>query len=171
MGKLDVHWQAWAHRWQEEVSVLRGEDLTIPPDYLAAHTNYNQQNGAENTLSRTLQHLKPNHAAESAQAVLDYVWEQTKNEALTRAVLTAIARHHSAGVSGQHGEFTAHPAAQAALAEILAETDLRTIKPIFPAGTLSRNLIWPGREEQLWPYLLLVRVLRLADQRSQELTA
>jgi len=42
------------------------------------------------------------------------------------------------------------------------------IEALFPAGNLSRRLIRAGREEELLPYLLLVRVLRLADQRSQE---
>ena len=47
LGKLDVRWQRWAHRWQEEVSKLHGEDLRIPEDYMVAHTDYNEQNPAE----------------------------------------------------------------------------------------------------------------------------
>jgi CRISPR-associated endonuclease/helicase Cas3 len=167
LGKLDERWQVWAHRWQKEVSVLRGQDLTIAVDYMAAHTDYDGQDEKEEVLNRKLTRMKPNHAVESARAALDYVWEQTKDEALTRAALTAIARHHSAGASGGDGDFGAHPAAPAALAEVLEEFE--RVQWAFPEDTLRPYLMRPDREQELLPYLLLVRALRLADQRSQML--
>lgn len=121
LGKLDIGWQEWAHRWQEEVSTLRGESLTIPDDYLAAHTDYDEQDEAEQTLNWKLRRLKPNHAAESAAATMDWLLDQAGDQALARAALTAIVRHHSAGASGKHGPFRAHPATAAALAEVLTE--------------------------------------------------
>jgi CRISPR-associated endonuclease/helicase Cas3 len=169
VGKLDERWQAWAHTWQEKVGALRGADLAVPADYMAAHTDYDGKDATEQALSRRLRHLKPNHAVESAQAVVNYLWAHYRDETLTRAALTAIARHHSAGATGRHGEFQAHPAAEAALQEALDAFEPELVKLHFPAGTLARSLIRPKRDEELLVYLLLARVLRLADQRSQML--
>jgi len=167
VGKLDQRWQKWAHRWQEEVGELRGEDLTIPADYMAAHTDYDSQNEAEEALNRKLRRMRPNHAAESAQAAVDLLWEQTNDQGLTRAALTAIARHHSAGAGGSYGAFEAHPAAQAVVVEVLEGFEPVQVQWAFPEGTLARKLMRSRREAELLAYLLLVRVLRLADQRSQ----
>jgi hypothetical protein len=169
LGKLDQRWQAWAHQWQKEVSEMRGENLVILDDYMAAHTDYDEQDEDEKALSRKLGRMKPNHAVESAQAAVDYLWEQTNNEGLTRAALTAIARHHSAGAGGSYGAFEAHPAAQAVVAEMLEGFEPGQVQWAFLEGTLARKLIRPNREEELLTYLLLVRALRLADQRSQQL--
>ena len=167
LGKLDVRWQGWAHRWQEEVAALRGEDLSIPDDYLAAHTDYDGQDESEKALNRKLRRIKPNHAAESAAAAMDYLLEQVGDQALARAALTAIVRHHSAGASGRHGPFHAHPASVQVLAETLEGTEPVGIQWTLPEGDLGRRLIRPKRAQELLLYLLLVRALRLADQRSQ----
>lgn len=166
VGKLDIRWQAWAHHWQEECSRLRETDLRISEDYLAAHTDYDEQDPGEKELSHKLHHLRPNHAVESAAASMELLRRTCGNVALAKAALTAIARHHSAGASGRYGDFQAHAAAAVALRGMLPPGD--GIEALFPAGNLSKRLIRPGREEELLPYLLLVRVLRLADQRSQE---
>ena len=167
VGKLDERWQAWAHTWQEEVGALRGEELAIPADYMAAHTDYDGKDATEQALSRRLRHLKPNHAVESAQAVLKYLLTYFRDETLTRAALTAIARHHTAGATGRHGEFQAHPTAETALQEVLEAFQPELVNLHFPAGTLARSLIRPKRDAELFVYFLLVRALRLADQRSQ----
>ncbi|MGC9398689.1 MAG: CRISPR-associated helicase Cas3' [Anaerolineae bacterium] len=167
LGKLDERWQAWAHRWQKEVGKLRGEDLAIPEDYMAAHTDYNGQDETEEGLNRKLYRMKPNHAVESARAAEDLLWDRIGEQSLVRAALTVIARHHSAGARGNYGDFRAHPAAQAALAEALDGLDPALVVWQFSEGSLARKMIRPGRPEELLPYLLLVRALRLADQRSQ----
>ena len=174
LGKLDVRWQKWAHRWQEAVSELRGEDLRIPADYLAAHTDYNDQNKDEKTLNLKLRQGRPNHAAEGAAAAMDWLLAQIGDPSLVRAALTAIVRHHSAGASGRHGEFHACPEAAEAIQDMLTtagllENNQSNIHQQVVQGDLSRRLIRPKREEELLPYLLLARVVRLADQRSQEI--
>jgi hypothetical protein len=113
--------------------------------------------------------MKPHHAVESAQAAVDYVWEQTKDESLSRAALTAIARHHSAGASGSHGDFHAHQAARAAVADVLEGFEPAHIQWACSSGTLRPYLMRADREQELLTYLLLARTLRLADQRSQQL--
>lgn len=168
VGKLDKRWQEWAHTWQEEVSQLREEDLSIPDNYMAAHTDYNGQAEVEQALNRELRSMKPNHAVESAQAVENLLWEHTGIESLVRASLSAIARHHSAGTSGSYGDFKGHPAAPVTLAEIADDFDPTHVQWHFSAGSLARKLIRSGHPEELLIYLLLVRILRLADQRSQQ---
>jgi CRISPR-associated endonuclease/helicase Cas3 len=170
LGKLDKRWQEWAHFWQKEVGRLRGEDLAIPPDYMAAHTDYDQRNEGEEALNRKLSSMRPNHAVESAKAALDCIWSQMNDEALTRAALTAIARHHSAGARGDYGAFSAHAGAQAALNQVFDDVDATQAKWAFPEGTMRQNLMRPQRRSELVVYLLLVRMLRLADQRSQQLS-
>jgi hypothetical protein len=167
LGKLDKRWQAWAHQWQEDLSRLRDEDLTIPHDYMAAHTDYDAGNDAEETLNRKLRRMKPNHAVESAQAVEELLWARLGEEPLVRAALSAMARHHSAGASGSYGAFEAHRAARPALADVIHNLDRDHIAWAFPEGTIARKLVRPDREAELLAYLLLVRTLRLADQRSQ----
>jgi CRISPR-associated endonuclease/helicase Cas3 len=167
LGKLDERWQKWAHRWQKEVSEVREEDLIVADDYMAAHTDYDGQDEAEEALNRRLGRMRPNHAAESAQAAEELLWEHFGEETLVRAGLTTIARHHSAGASGRHGDFHAHSSARAALGEVLE--DIESVEWAFPAGTLARKLVRPKRQGELLAYLLLVRALRLADQRSQQL--
>lgn len=168
LGKLNERWQKWAHCWQEEVSKIREDDLRIPDDYMAAHTDYDGQNEAEKKLSRRLYQMKPNHAAEGAQAAEEVLWANLDQETLVRAALTAIARHHSAGASGKHDDFRAHPAAQGALTEVLENLDPTLVQWSFSKGTLARKMVRPNYTEELLVYLLLVRALRLADQRSQQ---
>jgi len=167
VGKLDRAWQAWAHRWQEEVGKLRGKDMSIPDDYMAAHTDYDGQDEEEKALSRKLRRLRPNHAAESAQAVEDLVWELTRREELLRATMTVIARHHSAGARGNYGSFRAHPAAAATLKEMVPDLNGEHVAWSFSEGSMARKLVRPHRHKEVLPYLLLARALRLADQRSQ----
>ncbi|HDQ71117.1 MAG TPA: CRISPR-associated helicase Cas3', partial [Chloroflexi bacterium] len=155
LGKLDERWQAWAHRWQAEVGELRGADLALPEDYVAAHTDYDSQDPVEETLNRKLGRARPNHAAESAQAAEDLLWACTGEEALVRASLTVIARHHSAGARGRYGDFRAHLAAPAALADVLEALDPAQVQWRFAEGTLARKLVRPDRQEELLPYLLL----------------
>ncbi|MBW2349470.1 MAG: CRISPR-associated helicase Cas3' [Deltaproteobacteria bacterium] len=164
VGKLDVKWQDWADRWQEEVGRMRGQNLQVPEGYLVAHTDYDEQSEPEQALNRKLSRLRPNHAAAGAAAAMDWLLARTPDPALARAALTAIVRHHSAGANGRHGPFCAHPAAKTALKGLLG--DVEGIRWEFQERELSRRLIRPRRDAELLPYLLLARVVRLADQRS-----
>lgn len=98
-----------------------------------------------------------------------------ENEPLWRAALTAVARHHHAATAG-YSAFTAHPAAARAFTEALTAVglDLADTAQVWwsPDGVedLSGLLVEfdVRKAEGIWLYFLLVRVLRLADQRSQE---
>lgn len=172
LGKLDAKWQNWAHLWQEKVSALRGEDLTIPVDYLAGHTDYDDQVEGEREANRQMRCLRPNHAAESAYAAMEWL-RNNLNQSLTRAALTALVRHHTAGARGQNKQYSAHPCAQKEFKRILSEVGLTEVIDeyidwSFPAGEkLVNRLMRPEKRAELLAYFLLVRTLRLADQRSQ----
>ena len=172
LGKLDVKWQNWAHLWQEKVSALRGEDLTIPVDYLAGHTDYNDQVKGEREANRQMRYLRPNHAAESAHAAMEWL-RNSLNQSLTRAALTALVRHHTAGARGRNEQYSVHPLAREAFKQILSEVEVAEMTDeyidwSFPASEkLVNRLIRPNCREELLSYFLIVRTLRLADQRSQ----
>jgi len=164
LGKLDIKWQHWARRWQEEVGRVRGQNLQVPEGCLVAHTDYNEQSEPEQALNRKLRGMRPKHAASGAAAAMEWLLARTPDPALVRAAVTAIVRHHSAGANGRHGPFRAHPAAKAALKELLGDTE--GIRWEFEEGDLSRRMIHPKRDAELLPYLLLVRVVRMADHRA-----
>lgn len=174
LGKLDVRWQGWAHRWQEKVSKMRDEDMTIPDSYLAGHTDYDGDNEAEKAANRAMRHMRPNHAAESARAAANWLMDQFHDQVLARAAVTAIVRHHNAGTRGEHDTFKAHAASPALFPELLRAAGVEGAPQggvvwSFPAGSeVVNRLIRSGYDEELLTYLLIVRALRLADQRSQE---
>lgn len=55
------------------------------------------------------------------------------------------------------------------VADMVTEADVSALVAWqFSEGSPARKMIRPGRPEELLPYLLLVRALRLADQQSQQ---
>ena len=175
LGKLNTAWQKWAHDWQRQVGRFHGGvDMSLPAGYMAAHTDYDaskEQKEAQKKLGK-----RPHHAGESAMAAANLLLGVCgENEPLWRASLTAIARHHHAATAG-YSAFTAHPAAAEAFAAALAAVDLDQGLAAeawwSPDGVedLSGLLVEFDlrRAEAVWLYFLLVRILRLADQRSQE---
>lgn len=174
LGKLNVEWQDWAHQWQRQVGrFYDNADMSLPPNYMAAHTDFeptDEQRAAQRKLGKL-----PNHAGESAMAGAEMLLRVCgENDPLWRAGLTAITRHHHSAANGYHA-FRAHPAAAVAFDEALAavdmEADLAAEVWWAPDGieNLSGLLIEfdPRKPEAIWLYFLLIRVLRLADQRSQ----
>lgn len=181
LGKLDRRWQEWAHRWQDRVSVLRSDaSLRIAEAYMAAHTDYDSKTEwAENNKIRP---RKPPHAAESARAGKSLINALAGDcDALYVAMMTAIVCHHSARLRYNHGDFTpvathARTAFNQAMkcVDLLNDPRLRASQAKvdwqgFPAAEgLSDDIIRVDRRDQVILYLLLARVLRLADQGSQE---
>jgi len=141
---------------------------------MAAHTDFEpteEQKKAQKKLGR-----RPNHAGESAMAagrVLDMACG--KNKELWQAAMTAIARHHHP-LTDSYQAFACHPAGVTAFQESLRVVGLE--------DTFSQEVLWELKDEHslsrclvnfdrrgtrgLLLYLLVIRVLRLADQRSQE---
>lgn len=172
LAKLSQGWQTWAHQWQAQVGQFYdGADMSLPPTYMAAHTDFDPAHEAQRQAQRQMP-PRPNHAGESAMAMLDILDHYCDNDALYYAAVTAVARHHTPTVTS-HQAYTHHPAAHQAIQEALRtvgfdEQDAQHIpQEVSQEETLSNHLITleHGLERHL--YFLLVRVLRLADQRSQ----
>lgn len=172
LGKLNVPWQKWAHTWQRQVGQFYpGQETLIPDDYMAAHTDYDNS-PAQRAAQRKLV-SRPNHAGEAAVAAMG-VLEKTcsDNEALYRAGLTAIARHHTAAAENYHA-YQAHPAAKKSFVEALQVAGLSpelaqdVLWQDDGGMSLARELITFQKTQEVMFYFLLARALRLADQRSQ----
>jgi hypothetical protein len=188
LGKLDRRWQAWAHNWQARVSDLRRDaSLRIDAEYMAAHTNYDGSDKAEWQANQAIRPKRPHHAAESARAGRDLIRAVAGTcEPLYTALMTAIICHHSATIRADHDEW--HPVSDAAktafneamhcvgldddtelLAAVKASGAKVEWRSGFPAATdLSEDIIDIQQRDEIILYLLLARLLRLADQGSQE---
>ncbi|MCA9943106.1 MAG: CRISPR-associated helicase Cas3' [Ardenticatenaceae bacterium] len=173
LGKLNVDWQMWAHKWQAQVGQFYdGQSMAVPSEYMAAHTRYDPRDGRQREVQKKLGR-RPNHAGESAMAGLDILEEMAgESEVLFRAAVTAVARHHTPSVQ-DHTPYQHHRHAPLAIQAGLQAVQL----PIALAGAvpiqvtedepLGEWLIDFLNNEQRLVYFLLVRILRLADQRSQ----
>ena len=169
LGKLGKKWQDWAHNWQELSQIHN----PAPPDEMLAHTDYDGSI-AQRELQKK-QGKRPPHAAESAYALRKPAFcAAGRNPNLTRAALTAIARHHTATHQGHVTAFQPASGAQTALESAFSQADidsslLTTVTWTFSDDDLANMFIESDKvTSQVIPYFLLVRVLRLADQRSQQ---
>lgn len=172
LGKLDTRWQRWAHEWQDIVSTLRGEELRVPVDVMLAHTDYNCNDPEERQQNKQLRQGRPNHAVEGAASAMSLIRREAGDVSLARAALSAIVGHHAAGTEGSHGEYAAHPAASTSFREAVLALGLALeAEPSWRVGKgdIRNRMIDFSSERELLAYLYLVRVLRLADQRSQSI--
>ena len=171
LGKLNRPWQDWAHRWQQTVGQFYGEDHSLPEDYMAAHTDFD--NSKEQREHQKKVGNRPRHAGESAMAasgLLEQLCDENGN--LWLAGMSTIARHHTASVSS-YQPYRCHPAAQKAFAQALEIVGL--------PNSLTGSILWEDNgnksieqgmihfqdDAQRNLYLILCRILRLSDQRSQ----
>lgn len=173
LGKLTAGWQGWVHRWQVLIN------RPVPAEKMLAHTDYDgspNQDKLQKKLSKEIG-PRPSHAAESAYGLLPLSAGQTgKDPNLVSILTTTIARHHAATHQGMVQVFKIDPNGQPAFEEAMALVGL-TLKEtvIFREPTdkketsIIRYLAQPEKTvTQMLPYLMLVRLLRLADQRSQQ---
>lgn len=184
LGKLDKRWQTWAHEWQKKVSQLRNNpSLQAANDVMLAHTNYDSNDPQERSANMQLgkKFSRPHHAAESAlagkQLIAIVAGECT---ALHCALMSAIICHHSPTLRDTHDMFTPVSGATVAFGRAMKAVDLYDDARLrasgakvrwngFPASAeLSEDIIDFRRADEVLLYLVLVRILRLADQGSQD---
>lgn len=170
-GKLSQGWQSVVHKWQEKVK--DGVDANI----MLAHTYFEWQKHQQ--LEKDFQkqgNRRPPHAVEGAFVGSKYLYT-TLGEQLYRPVITAIARHH-APTAKDLSYFQMHSEATNALNEalkIMSDGKVWNLKPaqLFPVKQQDKELpekfqIKVSSHTEWLLYALIVRVLRLADQRSFE---
>lgn len=184
LGKLDQAWQSWAHRWQARVAQLRQQpELAFQTGYMAAHTDYDSQDALERKAQSEIRPPRPNHAAESARAGRDLIAAVSAgNDSLHTALISAIICHHSAHLRTDHGSFMPAMGAKPAFYDAMREVGLFDDGRLRASGArvawggfkaeegLSEDRIRTSCTADVLLYLFLVRVLRLCDQGSQELS-
>lgn len=176
VGKMDRRWQNWAHEWQRRIAA------PVEDGCMLAHTDYSADDPCHRSAEAGMPGSRPPHAAESAVAVhkiLHRLLGAPKGPTdprlkLVKALFTAIARHHSAQVN-RYKDFSLHQAAKTTLAQILADMDrsgevIQSLETARKAQPVDGFLVRPNSRGELLTYFLIVRSLRLADQRSMEIT-
>ena len=168
LAKMDKRWQRWVRIYHQAI-----DEPIANANYMAVHTHWSpafpHHQAAKRLADR--QNKRPPHAGESAVAGAMLIAEAcARHDRLTRAVLTAITRHHSAQAY-QFQPYELHPAAQEALVEALGFSDLGALQSnlLLQAPAIRLEEYLAKREfEDLLLYFLVVRVLRLCDGLSQE---
>ncbi len=172
VGKLQARWQKWARTYQQEIG--EGE-----PDFLMAHTHWEPNSYPHHRQARQIADRmgrRPKHAGEGSVAVARIVHQAVGgNEALRRAVLTAIARHHSPRTKDFDEKYRLDSAVQETVAEALevagftdGETLAASLLSQAPVTSLERQMLKSLLDDSWLLYFLIVRVVRLADGKSQK---
>jgi CRISPR-associated endonuclease/helicase Cas3 len=165
VGKLQVEWQAWARNYQKAI----GGEI---PDYLIAHTW--SETEEHRKIEKTMRPKRPHHAGEGAMASLSvFGFGLSGNARLTSAVLTAVAHHHSPGLTFKDNKgFTLHPGAKTAVGEALTKAGLSN--DLVQYLMMERKTPLPDKyllETGNWAwwlvYFSIVRAVRITDGKSQ----
>jgi CRISPR-associated endonuclease/helicase Cas3 len=196
LGKLNQPWQHWALAWQKLLWVQQDRAVPYQlPDvgFCFAKTDHNYSL-EQRKLQNQVQPKRPNHACESVAVGRKLIGASlgiTKNSGkeylpVLRAICGAIARHHTSQAS-IYGSVKLNEHAKNAAAEALhiahqngawsydiAQLSLSIDKgdDLAPATAPTPKVTRPewesGRAGELetWLYFVLVRALRLADQRA-----
>jgi CRISPR-associated endonuclease/helicase Cas3 len=186
IGKLGTGWQRWCEEWQQKLfKHTQDPDHQIKPDKRPfAHTDFDGSR-EQRELQRKVKPARPHHACESAELAAFFIEETLiagaddveAAESLARATVAAIARHHAA-TSREFKRIAlrvdARDAIRAGLEVVrqghewtydLANLDVkREDEGEVPKNQMTLPTVGNVPESLL--YFLLVRVLRLADQRS-----
>ena len=170
LGKLNAAWQAWARTYQAAIGEPVGEEEFL------AHTH--RSTAEHEQRERSIRPVRPPHAGEGAIAsvrLVRAVFPQL--EPLWRAVVSAVARHHSSDCKG-FGPFVI-TGGLAELRSALVETGVepgqaeKLVKEVVtraPQSDLQNHVMrLPPADGLPWwmVYFVLVRIVRLCDGMSQ----
>ena len=168
-GKMDRHWQGWAHEWQERIGA------PVAENYMLAHTDYSPDDPWHQSVEAEMPGSRPPHAAEGAVAVFKVLHQllgapgqDDPRFKLMKAIFSAIARHHSPKADSYKG-FDLHRAAGTTLTQVLAALDAggeaaKAVVTNKRPQPITSFLVQPDARDELLAYFLIVRALRLADQ-------
>lgn len=195
LGKLNQTWQQWALSWQKIVrEKLKREPYQLPDQsYCFAKTDYNYSR-EQRQWQKELQSKRPTHACESVAIARHLIGTslgitQTDGKErlpVLRAVCGAIARHHTSQAS-KHGTATLNEQSRKAAEEALKSAhqgalwsynpnllvmNISQENDLVPSNASNQKLTRPGMDDgcqdelETWLYFVIVRALRLADQRT-----
>ena len=168
VAKMDRRWQQWVRLYQNGIN-----EPIEDADFMAVHTHWDPVDprceAAREAADRKVK--RPPHAGESAVASARIIAQILDgNEPLIRAVITAIARHHSASAHS-FGDYALHPAAPDAVVRALNLAGFTQQSPDLIMQSPNIDIEDYFSERIFWQhmlYLLIVRYLRLCDGLSQE---
>jgi CRISPR-associated endonuclease/helicase Cas3 len=196
LGKLDVKWQRWARAWQhllytkgQWTSPYREPDRS----FFLAKTDYDFRSKEQHEWKKELREKRPPHASESVCAGRSLIMHslgvnslQSPNIPVVRAICSAIAHHHTP-TAHEYGETRIDPLSRTSIQNALEAVrrggqwsyNLDRLTLTFKKGDLcpenaeenprlTEPLLTGGPEKLLetWLAFLIVRALRLADQRA-----
>jgi len=173
VGKLSEGWQGWARAYQKEIGMPVGRE------FFAGHTEFDRMNPVHEKAEKTVRsrYKKPNHASESALAIAKLIARAfTQNEeALAKAILAAITRHHTPFAS-ECGTFALENDAKNhihATLDYLPEDIQRWVnlellrnEASAKPNSFSNLLVAPDNDIGWMAYTLLARALRRSDQEG-----
>jgi CRISPR-associated endonuclease/helicase Cas3 len=175
-GKLNDKWQEIVQKYQ---SLKSGKKV----NQLLAHTDFDRENENDVELMKKVYkevgvNKKPNHSGVGAifvQKTMPYLLElkpNRMNSYLVNIAVTAILRHHSA-LTENYPKFNIYETTFSKFINYLNTTIPNLGKLILPKEELlsseitsTINLINFQQSEIAFLYFLLVRILRLCDQKS-----
>lgn len=194
LGKLNQTWQQWALSWQKLVwgKLHKGPYQLPDPYYCFAKTDYNYSR-EQRQWQKEVQPKRPTHACESVAIARNLIGTSlgiTKTDGkerlpVLRAICGAIAHHHTSQAS-KHGAAMLDERTRKAAKEALQiahqgaawEYDPYSLimhipqeNDLMPSNAQKPRLTLPSydkRQDELetWLYFVIVRALRLADQRA-----
>lgn len=192
LGKLDRTWQRWAQEWQSMLHEAFKERHKAPEEYaFLAKTDFDYLSSEQRELQKAVKTKRPHHACESVLlgrqliiASLGVSAEHKERAPVLKAICAAIARHHTPQAS-TFSSTQLDPAAKVVIEEALRlarqdqrwDYDVSQISLTIPEGgdlapeekparILTRPDPGPLSELETWLYFVIVRALRLADQRA-----
>ena len=163
VGKLTKGWQGWVQKYQAMI------EEPIEAGMVYAHTDFNPDNPMHDEAQRQAG-KRPWHAVESRIAVLKALTNEFGGmHPLTRAVFTAIARHHA--------PFSSESQTFQLIDDVVAHIGMEI--PLIGMGEMTKFEAWRTTVENhfiqidgktdaklLLVYLLIVRALRRADHEG-----
>jgi len=195
LGKLDWQWQAWAQAWQRLLyeHQRRPTYALSDPAFCFAKTDYDYSR-EQRKLQKEVKPKRPRHACESVAIGRSLIGASLgiskasgqERMPLLRAICGAIARHHTSQAS-EYGTVMLDERACKAAEEALkiahqgatwnydpSRLHLHVVKgdDLAPATASSPKLTRPGLDSgrigelEALLYFVIVRALRLADQRA-----
>jgi CRISPR-associated endonuclease/helicase Cas3 len=191
LGKLSKVWQEWAWAWQKLLYKQQPSLSTLPElPFFYAKTEFDNSK-EQRDLQREMKLKRPNHACESViigrEMIADSLGINDANSKLLPlffAVCGAIARHHTPNAHTYDNVMLASGAEEAvkeALEQVrqnaswkcdlsLLETKFIKGGNLAPDNVGDSDITIPKRgrihELETWLYFVIVRALRLADQRA-----
>ena len=195
LGKLDDKWQRWARAWQRlQAEKTHALKYYVEParDVFLAKTDYDYRSKEQREWQKTLAEKRPKHSCEGVMIgrsmlmhSLNVTNQNSPNLPVARAICSAITHHHTPRAH-EYGKTNVNPMAQAAVEAAITKVcrdgawkcDLARLCLSFDRGDLfpenaSKGLytkldLASGEQarRETWLALLIVRALRLADQRA-----